>query len=628
MKALVVFFIALATSLFIDEVARADGPPERAVFALVVTSNKSQKLSRPDLRYADDDGARYYELFTNLAPKADVTLLTTFDRDSAKLFPDLVTKAAPPNVAGVKSAFAALAKRVAEATAKGVRADFYFVFAGHGDVEDGKGFLELEDGRIVSDDLTSLVASVASTRSHVILDSCNSFFVINARKPGGHRFATGAEAGEKLNRSLPNVGVFLSTSAEAETFEWSELGAGIFSHAVRSGLSGAADANRDGDVSYEELAAFVATAAKDVKNPRFRPNVFARGPSGKNAEALVNLSNATAKLTIPKGAGRVTVRDKDDVPWIDANFSASGAEPILYVPSRIAKGATIAFGGERHALESTESGLSLAKSGAADLLAARGVNDIFKSLFAQPFGLDELNRYREEKASEPPPVFGVATDDVTRMNEILRQASENARSDRYFQASLFGTVGAFFGGMGLRGYVAGDAVGSGYEPLLLGYSGVFLAFSGWSLLRSSREEDAYAWFRGERSRHGATNDLMLGAEARLFSLAKRDREERLFWRYFGMFYSLPSLGILTALTVDYATSGRPNSAFGTGAAAFVVAAGFSIPIIGTFTPTRTERLAELWEKDPSRARIEAAAASPITIRAQIGSGTFGLGGTF
>ena len=50
--------------------AHAERAPARSVFALVVTSNKSQKLSRPDLHYADDDGARYYELFRTMAPEA------------------------------------------------------------------------------------------------------------------------------------------------------------------------------------------------------------------------------------------------------------------------------------------------------------------------------------------------------------------------------------------------------------------------------------------------------------------------------------------------------------------------------------------------------------------------------
>jgi hypothetical protein len=618
---LVLVVLALAALMAVD--ANADAPPERAVFALVVTSNKSQKLARPDLHYADDDGARYEALFSNLAPHADVTLLTTFDRDSAKLFPDLAAKATPPTVSNVRTAFVAIAKRVAEATARGARADFYFVFAGHGDVEEGRGFVELEDGRLVSDDLTSLLASVASTRTHVILDSCNSFFVINARKPGGHRFATGAEAGEKLNRSLPNAGVFLSTSAEAETFEWSELGAGIFSHAVRSGLSGAADANHDGEVSYEELAAFVATATKDVKNPRFRPNVFARGPSGKNGEAIASLANASAKLAIPKGAGRVTLRDADDLPWIDANFSASTTEPTLFVPARVAKGATLTYGGDRHALVVSSDGLSLA-AGTSELVAARGAGDIFKTLFAQPFGPEELSRWKEEVANEPPAVYGVAGDDVVRMNELLRQAAESSRTDRRLQGlGLFG-MATVYGGLGAVALVDKN------RPLAasaLSVGGGLAAISLWSFARESREEAAYQWFIDERTRHGATTDLMVGAEARLFDLARRDREERIFWRWFGLVYGSLITSAAVAGTIHALDDNILGYAYTWGAASVVSAVAFAIPIIGTFSPTHSERLAELWQRDPSRVRLDAAAPS-FTIRPMVGAGSFGFGGTF
>lgn len=625
MKRLALVLVVLLEALLVGAPAKADPAPERAVVALVVTSNKSQKLSRPDLRYADDDGARYHELFAHLTPRSDVTLLTTFDRDSAKLFPDLVSKAAAPTVAGVRAAFAAIARRISDAAARGARTEFYFVFAGHGDVEEGRGFLELEDGRLVSDDLTSLVASVASTRTHVILDSCNSFFVINARKPGGRRFATAAEAGEKLNRSLPNVGVFLSTSAEAETFEWSEIGAGIFSHAVRSGLSGAADANRDGEISYEELGAFVDTASRDVKNPRFRPSVFARGPSGNGREPIASLGAAASKLVIPKNAGRITLRDADDLPWVDANFGESRGEATLYVPPRIAKGATLAFGGGRHAIETTEAGLVLRPpaSEPPDLLASRGAGDIFKSLFAQPFGPDEVERYRRDIAAAPP-IYGVSADDVSRMRELLRQGAESGRADRYLHALVFGGIGGLYAGFGAYSTTSGDPSGLS----LAAVGGVGLVLSGWSLARSSREEDAYSWFTSAQRRRGMTPELMTEAEARLFALARRDREERVFWRWFGIVHGGTSVAAMTVLAQREASFGRENMAFLWGAAAFMTVVGYAIPVIGTFSPTHSERLAELWERDPSRARLESRSFSPVTLRPSIALGSVGLGGTF
>lgn len=616
----------LCAALWTSARARAEAPPERAIFALVVTSNKSQKLARPDLHYADDDGARYHSLFSNLSPHADVTLLTTFDRDSAKLFPDLVSKVTPPTVGNTRVSFAAFAKRVSETTARGAQADFYFVFAGHGDVEEGRGFLELEDGRLVSDDLTSLVASVPATRTHVILDSCNSFFVINARKPGGHRFATGAEAGERLNRTLPNVGVFLSTSAEAETFEWSELGAGIFSHAVRSGLSGAADANHDGEITYDELAAFVVTAAKDVKNPRFRPNVFARGPSGRNGSALVSLANATAKLRVPQGVGRITLRDADDLPWVDANFSASASEPTIYVPARITKGATLAFGGERHPIEARDEALALGAAKSLELVAARGPGDIFKSLFAQPFGPEELSRYREEHARDTP-VYGVSGDDVVRMTELMRQGAESARADRHLQALGFAGVGGVYTAAGLYSIFGNDDRVGG-KGIFVGTGAVAMSFAAWRLAHPSREERAFSWFTNEQRRHGVTPELMGAAEAQLFALAKRDREERLFWRYFGIGYGTLTVSGLGLVAQQEASLGHKDNAFVFAVAGFMTAVGLAIPIIGTFSPTHTERLAELWERDPSRVRLESVAPSRVTLRPSIGLGSVGLGGTF
>ena len=158
----------------------------------------------------------------------------------------------------------------------------YFVFAGHGDVDEGTGFIELADARFTSDDLEQWLRAIPFSRGHVILDSCNSFFMLSERKPGGRYYATPEDAARSLASRLPNVGVFLSTSAEGESFEWSELQSGVFSHVVRSGLLGAADADGDGSVSYVELAAFVATATADVKNPNMRPHVFMRGPGGRD----------------------------------------------------------------------------------------------------------------------------------------------------------------------------------------------------------------------------------------------------------------------------------------------------------------------------------------------------------
>ena len=51
------------------------------------------------------------ELFRMMAHEENVSLLTTFDRDSARLFPDLANKTAPPEKARVLSAFGSFRAR-------------------------------------------------------------------------------------------------------------------------------------------------------------------------------------------------------------------------------------------------------------------------------------------------------------------------------------------------------------------------------------------------------------------------------------------------------------------------------------------------------------------------------------
>jgi hypothetical protein len=301
--------------------ARADAPKPRSVFALIVTNNHSSELGRPDLHYADDDGVKYAEVFRMLAPEKNVQLLTELDRDTELLVPLLRGKTRSPTRAEVTATAAKIGRAADEALRRGEEVDFYFVFAGHGDVDHGKGFLELRDARFTSDDLEAMLKAIPSTRAHVILDSCNSFFVLNARKPGGRHVAIPAEAVRSLTDRLPNVGAFLSTSSEADVFEWSELQSGIFSHAVRSGLMGGADANHDGVISYDELGAFLFVATSKVKNPLYRPKVFSSGPRGRGDEPIFQLAKAAATRVELDTAARVrlTVRDAEDLPWIDVH---------------------------------------------------------------------------------------------------------------------------------------------------------------------------------------------------------------------------------------------------------------------------------------------------------------------
>jgi len=377
-------------------------PSEPVTLALIVASNRGSRPGRPALQYADDDGAKYFHVFSAIAGEGNVVLLTELDRDTARLFPELVGRVGLPTRAGVTSAGEALAHRAAQIRERGQPVRFYFVFAGHGDVEDGKGFIELPDGAFTADDLHGLLVGMGASESHVILDSCNSFFVINPRKPGGRRVATPQEAAEQMARQLSDVGVFLSTSAQGETFEWSELQSGVFSHAVRSGLLGAADADGDGRVSYLELAAFVETAAAGIKNPLYRPRLFARGPNGDSGRPIVERPpSARASLRVDEpGPVRLAWRDQEGLRWLDT-YKEAGAVVRTWFPAgrdgaieveRLEPGPTGELGpvasyrlpaAEDDEVEPVQ--LSLLTP-VPSPLAGRGAAEVFRMLFTTPFG--------------------------------------------------------------------------------------------------------------------------------------------------------------------------------------------------------------------------------------------------
>jgi hypothetical protein len=159
----------------------------------------------------------------------------------------------------------------------------------------------------------------------VIIDACYSYFLAYGRGPGGKR--RHVEGFSALEQIPGDVGFLLSTSAARESHEWEAFQAGIFSHEVRSGLFGAADADHDGVVSYREIAAFVQRANAGIANERYRPQIYARPP--KNSETLLDLRDALARGVEIEAthAGRYMLEDARGVRLADLH----GAEAVRVV---------------------------------------------------------------------------------------------------------------------------------------------------------------------------------------------------------------------------------------------------------------------------------------------------------
>ena len=590
--------------------------PPHVSFAVVIGNNQSLGNRRAELRYADDDAARYFEILQTMAP-GRVSLLASFDRDTEKLFPSARPHTMSPSKRNLSAVGRRLAEQVRAARAAGQAVDVYFIFAGHGDVAEGEGFIELVDGRFGSADLTSWLRAIPFSRAHVILDSCNSFFMLGARKPGGRHFATSEDASRSLAARLPNVGVFLSTSADGEAFEWSEIQSGIFSHVVRSGLMGGADANGDGQVSYLELAGFVDTATADVTNPNMRPHVFSRGPGALDATPIANLQSMSGVRRFElsdTGSLRVRLRDHNGLALIDAH-----AEPArrlqLSIPEGWARGSVVersftAAGAEAarpslFAVPEPPGTVTLALLEPLDATSAgRGPGETFEPLFSRPFGLAALAAYQAVQGERPPPVFGVSREDTLRMQLVLDRLASLERGKRVSESIGGLGFGALLGGAGIgllhvspdmtRGEKREARVLGG---VMLGLGSLFVVGGIGSLVGTGKSEKAAKEFRRDSRAGGDSAQAFARADDVIIGLVKERRAERLAQ---GLIGSIAIIGCATGLTLsEIVAEGGGNrmgrrlgwSAGMTGGAMML---GDAI-----FMEQPVDALARIWREDPS-----------------------------
>ena len=198
-------------------------------------------------------------------------MLTDLDDESKRLYGGAAPRATPPSRASLQAAVARIAAATARARSEGAQSILYFVYAGHGDTDDGAGYLALADGKFRRDDLERTVLAVAAAdTNHVIVDACHASSFVYSRGPGGERRPWQHSYLHAADPRFANTGFLVSSSADGLSHEWEQFQSGIFSHELRSGMLGPADADGDGRITYRELIGFVRVANRPVRNARFR----------------------------------------------------------------------------------------------------------------------------------------------------------------------------------------------------------------------------------------------------------------------------------------------------------------------------------------------------------------------
>jgi hypothetical protein len=379
------------------------GAKAPARFALILGVNRSVDADAALLRYADDDAAKYQELFRGLG--ARTYLIARLDANTERLHAQAVAEAREPTRAELVRAVDQLVADMRFASERHVRTIVYVVFSGHGNAENGRAYLSLEDSRLFGSDLDNLILDrVGASEFDVIVDACQSYLLASTRGPGGRRHEVHDFVARPGIRPRRNLGMLLSTSISGESHEWQGVEAGIFSHEVRSGLYGAADADGDGVVTYAEIASFVQRANASITAERFRPEVYARPP--QDGQALVDLRALPGhRIEIGRGEhAHYTLENSEGVQI--AEFHNSSEQPVTILEPaqtlplflrRVNDDAEFAvpLGLEHVRVADLEP--------SSGLIASRGAAAYaFGKIFALPFGPSWVHRLPEEDTQDAP----------------------------------------------------------------------------------------------------------------------------------------------------------------------------------------------------------------------------------
>lgn len=255
-------------------------------FALVIGANDGG-ADRVRLRYAGDDAVAFADVMARYGGVDPTRLIMVTD----------------PDRAAVDAAFAALHARVGDEAGAG-RVEVLVFYSGHADE---RGLL-LGGERLGYPELRGHIDAVPADVRIAIVDACASGALIRA-KGGQRRPPFLIDRASRVTGSA----YLASASADEAAQESDRLQASFFSHALMTGLRGAADVSEDGVVTLNEAYqfAFRETLAR-TEGTRLGAQHASYDMQlvGSGDVVLTDLRATSAGVVLaPTLAGRVFVRD-------------------------------------------------------------------------------------------------------------------------------------------------------------------------------------------------------------------------------------------------------------------------------------------------------------------------------
>jgi hypothetical protein len=282
MRALVLLAVALAGA---SPALGADGPARR--FAIVAGASLGGP-ERVPLRYATSDARDVARVLRRLGGVALDDLVLVEEPDADRL----------------RGALRAVSGEAERTRAAGRRVELFLYYSGHSD-EDG---LLLGPSRLPYAELRRALDAVPADVRVAILDSCASGAITRA-KGGTHRPPFLLDASSRVEGHA-----FLTSSAANEAAQESDrLRASFFTHALLTGLRGAADTSGDGVVTLNEAYQFAfreTLASTEATQSGPQHATYDIGLVGSGDVVMTDLRRADALLVVPEPVdGKVFVRN-------------------------------------------------------------------------------------------------------------------------------------------------------------------------------------------------------------------------------------------------------------------------------------------------------------------------------
>ena len=280
-------------------------------FALYVAANNGGK-EREVLRYAASDAEKL---------KNTMQEIGGIDNKNSVILTE-------PNQVEVEKALQEFAKKVNLAKQTSRRTEFIFYYSGHSD----ENALLLGEESFGYSQLKSAINSVPSDVHVVMLDSCFSGNFIRAK--GGTR----QKSFLVDESSIVSGHAYLSSSSESEASQESDLiQSSFFTHALITGLRGAADSSGDNKVSLNELYYY---AFNETLSQTEQSTIGTQHPSfditlvGSGDLVLSDISTAESILVLNSDLqGKIYIRNEDTKILVSEIKKSAGNSIPLALPS-------------------------------------------------------------------------------------------------------------------------------------------------------------------------------------------------------------------------------------------------------------------------------------------------------